>query len=439
MNISKEGRYATLNGFSRRNPSLLIYTLAIAAGFLLAFDDLLPGNRLGGSLLSSVGWVPLIILFYLLQKTPGELEILRIAKYFFFFAVMTSLVTSYIFPLHSKGENILIKACKVATDIIIFFYCFRTGYRIQAKASSLLTLIGFVVLLVSFGGIYLSISGQTPFLDTNFFHSTPNLAYRLRGFSLESSTLASILVGGQFLLFFNSRRKFTILYWLILNLGLISLIPSRGFDVSFFVTLFLSILLVVRKFLPGSDSRGMSYFLLTFYLAISFFLGKVLTFSSWAPLRRATSDATRSVWSALSLDSLFSYPAGCGFESAITCTLNQLPQTLARSSQTFSIQALQELQGLYYQNTDFAISPKTFFNLVAVYFGWPGVVLLSYLLFKNINNLFMSIKEGHLLRWITGTNLIVFSLTTYSGVTSWILALGFGALLGTGLVGEKVR
>ena len=430
-------RYSTENRivFGYRNLTILILSTCLAISFVI--EDLsiftLIENPGYGSLTSSTGWFFCLLLttFFLREL----LNLLTVNKnrilLFFYFCLVITAVNLANNELVIRGEFTYLKALKILFYFIMASLCAFVGFQLSRVANGwFIRFIGIVTLVLSAFGFYLDRFSSFDLANVSIFHATPNLLYRDRGFSDEPSSLALTILCSLVLIGF---RLNTILTSVILITGLsmvLLLVPSRASAPSVVMALFIVIFSLLFRISRFPNKKRFSILVAVAIIFSSFFLSKLLRLALWETRRQSVSDATRSFWSELSLNSLISFPFGCGLASSLTCVPDLAMEMSSSATLSARGDSIIELRKVIFSYNDFMLIPKTWIAILTIHFGLLGVYAAYRILCQSMNGLF-SRQTGishHLWRLIALTTIVSASLST-SRITAWILFFVFGILI----------
>jgi hypothetical protein len=412
--------------------------LAFLGAALLAFNDIAPLRAIGGGLLASPGWVPLVIATALVfndAKTPLTKTILKSLLLVLSLGCLVSVATLPFLPEQLLGESPTTKAIKLLITMAAWCTIFLgAGLLLRTVRTWLLAglLTAVAIMAVS---AFLGQLGFGVFENLGFFHGTQNGQMRLRGTRFEASSLGAGLICSlsAFAMVLRGRRALVMMAAGFLAVQFLS--RSRGTWVTVVLVLVaIGILYVVGKRITRTKSwaaRVLPWASVVTTLSLSFGLSFLVTSDMWVDLGLADgsgmrSETTRSVWAATTAMSLLNFPLGMGFAGYLNWLPEILSQATTQNSGSFYTADFSELLAIINSSDDTLLSPKTLPGLLIIFFGWVGAaasVALSFLAVRGGLNLS---RSGFLAAPAAAFAVLLVSFTFASSVFSWDQALILG-------------
>lgn len=408
---------------------------------LLAFNDIAGLRSIGGGLLASPGWLPLVaatVLVYKSAKTPATGRMLRYTLILLLLGIFASVISLAFLPQDILGESPAVKVIKVTVTTAAWCTIF-IGAGPLSKAVRPWLIAGLVtaIAIMTISAVLAQI-GVGILEGPGFFHGTVNGQMRIRGTRFEASSLGAGLLCciSAVVLVIRGRKGLVIVAMGFLAVQLLT--QSRGTWVTIAIVLFLVILLY---FAGQRISRPTSvpYSLLTWAcvlltISMSFALSFLVTSTLWSDLGLAnrsgmTSEATRSVWAVATVMSLFTFPFGMGFAGYLSWLPSLLSQAATSNTGIFYLADFSELTAIINSTDDTYLSPKTLPGILIVFFGWAGAIAAVALCHRAIQGGLSLSRLGFPGAPAAALAVLLVSFTYASSIFSWDQALVLGWLV----------
>lgn len=416
-------------------------SLAFVGAALLAFNDIAPLRAIGGGLLASPGWMPLVIATVLVfrdAKTPLTKTILKPLLLLLSLGCLVSVATLPFLPEELLGESPATKAIKLLVTMVIWCTIFLgAGLLMRTVRLWLLTGLLTAVAIMTVSAI-LGQLGLSMFEDLGFFHGTQNGQMRLRGTRFEASSLGAGLICCLSALALVLRGRMALVIMAVGFLSIQFLSRSRGTWVTVVIVLIvIGILYVVGRRVTRNNSwaeRVLPWMTVVITLSLSFGLSFLVTSDIWVDLGLAdgsgmTSETTRSVWAATTAISLLSFPLGMGFAGYLNWLPGVLSQATVQNTSSFHTAGFSELLAIINSADDALLSPKTLPGLLIVFFGWAGAAAAVALAFLAVRGGLNLSRSGLLAAPAAAFAVLLVSFTFASSVFSWDQALILGCFV----------
>ena len=332
------------------------------------------------------------------------------------------------------GENLIIKSLKMTVIYGASIYCFslfrsnniqNVGFWI--KISLFLAVMGVVSDLIFhealIGNWWLHYS-----LNESAFY-TGGFDDRLKGFSLESSTLGLTLMVLGLLSSAYSNNSYSRYFYIFFSVVLCYFSQSKAA---------LPVILgsvIVSLLWANNISKYTKFFTLVTFSGLVFYLGgffkeilsDILLQNFISDIENSTSFSTRSSLFLASFINVLSYPLGVGFSGYMQAITEGLINASALiSSLTGFDLNMREIYTITYGNSDYAISAKTVLSEGLFIFGIPFLIAWVWLHFKLLRSL---ANQKHLLALATILSLGV-ALTFYNnGQNLYFIAAAYGLIV----------
>lgn len=360
-----------------------------------------------------------LVLSALLLINLKEIELKVSARTTCLFLVATFINVFYLFFYSSEysAGSLIIKSFKV---IVLYLYWIYTVYlfsNFDPRGNKKLLLF---TLIICYCGIAYDIFYHQEFMKSNYFHFSfgESMDDRIRGFSLESSTLAITLVLITLLNILVINNKFCKIFLSATSIIFLIFIDSKAaipiLMISFFISYLKSFKIII--FILCCIFIG--------YYSYSEEIYNKLINPFEMDLLFSTSVATR-VTSALSaLLIMFTNPLGVGFTGYIPAFLGSIPDAKIYAEGILGVPLnFSEINGYLAQDSMVAVSAKSFFLENIIIWGFP---FLYFWIKYNIKFLFI-LKNRIIMLIILFS---FFALTTYASIINmYILAIAYGVIL----------
>lgn len=427
--------------------SSLVWWLTVFGCALFAVDDVSTLRSLGGGLLASPGWIPILVAGWIAARDSRfrRLRLSRVLGAIYSYGVLVTLLTLPFLASELLGESPINKSIKFMVSVGVWMLLLVSGAilsRLVPKAIQLgcaIALAGMTIGAILYHGGF-------PLVDQiDLLHSYPNFQQRVRSTRFEASSLGSGMIVCLGLIAIHSPRKLAVIGF---SLGLVligQISESRGTTLTVFVTLLavpFAIWMQLRKaglatVTTRFYSSGIGVLAIILSFRLDYFLGSPL----WSALglkTEGTSDASRSMWADASLSALAQYPFGMGYAAYLAWLPKLIENSTLSAVGQFSLRDLSEMINQSRAVSDATLSPKNLVGIAAVHLGVIGVLVVVALYSAVIKNAISSASVGFGSRFVVGISLIVVSSTYYTSVFSMDQAFLFGALAwGSGQLAQE--
>lgn len=314
-------------------------------------------------------------------------------------------------------RNLIFKSINLFILTVLFIYpIFFIKYHEIAIKKEL-----FICFIVTILGVFLCDYMQSDFFQNNqIFHSVPYeySNQRPRGFSLESSWLAIMIISLGFLLLHYLERKMSKFLILITMLVMLIFSISKGAILSLAIVTFVILNLKLKlNFL-------MRIFVLFITLVMVIGIGSEMVSLITVDITRFTSSVSRITLIVTSFLILLHNPLGVGFTGALPAIHDYLPKgiSLVNSLTNFDLNFF-EVKGYIDAVTDTQISTKTLLTDYAIYFGIPFIISFFVFNYKLLSRL----RKRQILYLYAGVFFLFITLCTYSdGIGMYNISLLYG-------------
>lgn len=415
----------------------LVLYLGVA---LLAFDDIGPLNAVGGGLVASPGWA-LILLAAVISPRGGPIvaygRLGRAAWAVGLYGLVLSIGTLPFIPSSIDGSPAVDKLVRLGVNVSVWLAVLVAAPRLVRYHRTWLIAGLATAFALMLGSAAIDLTGSKVLDSSTLLHSAANAQQRVRGTRFEASALgAGLVVEGLALATFIRGRLGALA---VGSAALVSQLftQSRGTLVTTSVLIACSALVAVggRKLYP-STARGVMALAVSLVLVVygsSFALSSIVSSSAWASaglVSNGTSDASRSVWADVGVQSLFAYPLGMGFTAYQVWLPHLLLAAANGASDTFSASSLTEIVDVAYSQSAQALSPKTFPAVAAVHLGVVGVAAAGALGIAAMRRAISAAKSsGYVAAPLVALGLLAAGANYFFSVFSWDQALLFGILV----------
>ncbi|MCC5464130.1 hypothetical protein [Pelosinus baikalensis] len=340
-----------------------------------------------------------------------NIKIKKVNLVIFLYVVLISSFYLIIFGTESHGENLIIKAFKIAILTVLFLYpIFYINYdhkwvRISIKIAFLISVIGVIL---------------NDYIDTSLmFHYHENLNMRPRGFSLESSWLSSVIVTLGLLVSSYSKSKIRKIIYIFIMLSGLAYSASKGGIIAMLLAGFCISFFYLRGF----------WLKVTFTLMMiiaSVYLYGFLDIIFLVDINEYTSTATRSGLAITSLFMILSNPFGVGFTGFLPAINVYIPQAIEFIQYNLNISLnFSELSSYVAVDSAQNISAKSFLLEYSCYFGLPFLII--FLRFHNL--LIEKMKGSNNMYILMALIYTLIGLSTYlGGVGLYNVSLLYGVI-----------
>lgn len=417
--------------------NVFIWWLTACGCALFAVDDVSALRSVGGGLLASPSWIPILLAGWMASRSSHFRGIRhrRLLSAIFAYGGTVTLCTLPFLADEILGENPLVKSLKFMVSVGIFLLMLVAGgllSRIVPKAIQ----VGSLVAIVLMAGGALMYHVGIPVLDqTDLLHSYSNFQQRVRSTRFEASSLGSGLLVCTGLLFLFVRRKRAVIGYCIALVGIGMLAESRGTMLTLIVTLLaVPVALWLQSFgrKAADGALRFSAFSVAFIaIILSFRLDYFLKSPIWAAVglrTEGTSDASRSMWADTSLAALVQYPFGMGYAAYLEWLPTLVEQSTSAALDQFPIKDLAEMINLSLSASDATLSPKNLVGVAAVHLGVVGVLAVGLLYAAVLRRSVEMIRFGNINRFVVAASMLVLTCSYYSSIFSVDQAFLFGAL-----------
>lgn len=411
----------------------------LASGFLalglllIPFDDLGGPFDVAGGLSRSPAWIAICAAGLLLPKPIGKCRTVekRLVQLWFFGAFITIASLPFL-PEVSKGETLLDKGIRVAIILTAYLGTIASAMRAYQHIPKQFRLFSIVGTVLFFLYAIFSYVVPNALESLDLLHATPNFAMRQRATRFEAASLGAGLLLCVAITVIWLRKRLALLV-IVASLPIIlELTQSRGTAVAALATgvtallVFLLSQQVVRSKLFVNALATMT---IGCSIAFAFMLQHLVTSEAWRGMSKAVSDATRSIWADSALEGLLQFPLGMGYAGPTYWMQNIFSTSLLHASALFPIADLSEAVNLVRTSQSDAFSPKTMLALAGMYFGVPGVIILTTCLWQTMRS-WVSSKSSTMLGFLPACVLFIFVTSSYfSSPFSWEQPLLLGMLI----------
>jgi hypothetical protein len=418
--------------------NVLIWWLTAGGCALFAVDDVSNLRSLGGGLLASPSWIPILLAGWIASRSSQfrDMRHRGLLSALFMYGGIVTLFTLPFLTNEILGENPLIKGFKLMVSVGVFLLMLVAGGLLSRIVPKAIQFGCFVAIGLMTGGALMYHFG-TPAIDqTELLHSYSNFQQRVRSTRFEASSLGSGLLVCMGLVFLFFRNKKAILGYCLGLLCIGMLAESRGTTLTVIVTLItVLIALWLRLLLRTTNDSVLRFW--TFAVAVvaivlSFRLDYFLESPIWSAVglqTEGTSDASRSMWADTSLAAVVQYPFGMGYAAY----LEWLPAIVEQSTRTaldqFPIRDLAEMINQSLAASDATLSPKNLVGVAAVHLGVVGVAAIGLLYATVLRNSMDEFRFGNINRFVIAVSIMVLTSSYYSSIFSVDQAFLFGALV----------
>lgn len=373
---------------------------------------------------SSIAFVPVffILLLELAEIIISYKKISWNYIWILYYVILISIVGSIISVnggFSFLGENVFIKGMKQALLLILFLVPISQQYkgrivRVSFLIAFTIAILGIIVSdIVGMGGL---------------FHYTENIQLRPRGFTRESSHLSIVILSlGVSSAYYSRKRSVKILIFILMAASILYSQSKGGILLSAGMAL-----VVTMGFFISKPANNFGVVLVRWMILIG-----VLTVASIVGLdsisillnnySSSTSFTTRSTLLVAVGLILLRYPFGVGFTGYLPALVQSIRDAILilKELDIALISRFGEVLTYVTSESDKFISTKTLFLDFAVWFGFPGIIVISAFAIRSVNRLVYSRN------WILlyGALVIVAGLMTYiSGIGLYSIAALLGVI-----------
>ncbi|MGO4806120.1 hypothetical protein AB4089_13410 [Arthrobacter sp. 2MCAF15] len=415
----------------------MIWWLTFAGCALFAVDDVAVFRGLGGGLLASPGWLPIIIAGFLASRDPRfrRLRLSRVIIAVFSYGILITLITLPFLAADVLGENPIAKSIKVAVSVGVWLLMLVSGAILSRVVPRAVQAGAIAAIATMTLGALLYHLGYQGVDQNELIHSYQNLQQRVRSTRFEASSLGAGLIVCLGLIAMRSTRTMAVVLFPVglIMIGVVA--ESRGTNLTIYVSLLVIPFLIWLKSRKADLTANVVLFWASVLAALAvvssfrldYFLGSAL----WSELglkTEGTSDASRSMWADASLAAVGQHPLGMGYAAY----LEWLPKLVENSTRSaldfFPIRDLSEMINQSFAASDATLSPKNLVGIAAVFLGAVGVAMVGILYAATIKNSIHGTMSGESNRLIVGVSLVIVSSTYYTSIFSMDQAFLFGAL-----------
>jgi hypothetical protein len=381
--------------------------ISILVGVLLSFDNL-PGLYRISGLYTGAPALPFLLLGILFLRAPKtrSYKVFRAWTFGMLIFGVASSVLSLLAPdvqaalvtVTVNGESVLAKGIKTFIIASTWVLAVRLGYILFLRDSRVLVWVGVGLLAANTVVLVTQITGLTSTGMVDALHAVRWHEDRLRGLKFESSVFGASIIAAAALATLTLRRRSVWVLGLPLVAAMVYLTTSRGALVAIAVGFILSLIfmLLSRTLQPFGHALIITISIIV-VLAGSLFGYVFVTSPLWSPLSAAGSDATRSGWGLVALQSLNSTPLGLNVVNYWLEVRQLVAQVNATLQPTFGAFNLVEFSNLVYSDSDSGLSPKTLPAVLGVWFGLPGLIWGTLSLAIGAAN--ASVRRERLIGW----------------------------------------
>jgi hypothetical protein len=416
-------------------------TLTAVGIGLFATDDFSLLRSWGGGLLASPGWIPILLAAVIVLRRAHSVRnrwVLATLAGVWCYGLVLTAVTLPLVPSELLAQSTLGKAAKLLLTTAVLISMIIAGgllTRHLKKWVLIGAVIAFSIMVIS--GL-LSHFGIQFINNWSVIHSTVDTQMRVRGTRYEPSSLGGGILALGCLIAVLLPRPWGSIFLALTCVISYEVPESRGTTV---VSVIGFVLSVVWFLIGGFAGRMPRLYLNAFAglvavaallssLGIDFLLGSQLwRDAGLANSLGSTSDATRSVWSAASFDTLLQYPFGMGYGAYLSWLPDVVRHAIAHLSGLFSSSTFRELRSTLSSGNDETLSPKTLPDVAVTYLGWVGLAASAVLYFVSARTSVRLGAKGGLAAFPAVVVVILVSTTYFWSVFSWDQMFFFGAIL----------
>lgn len=390
--LVREAGGTTLRPLWRKNPKVVRLVrkdaisriIAVLCGVLLSFDNF-PGFYKVSGLYTGAPVLPFLLIAILFLRGPDSpgYRLFRWWTYgLLIFGVLSAVVTLFSPSVQTamglvsvSGETILTKGIKTFIIASTWILSVRLGYILFQRNPHLLIYAGAGLLAANALGLTGQSLGLLSTGGVDMFHAVRWHEDRIRGFKFESSVFGASIIAAAALV---SLKLSSSRVWLLMMpvvFAMVYLTTSRGALVALVLGVILSCLFYVAQKLSRPFGYWAAFVVFTVVVLMGSLFGYVFVTSSlWAPLSAAGSDATRSGWGLVALQSVGATPIGLNvinYWLEVRPLIESVTSTLQPVFGNFN---LLEFSYFVHSESDSGLSPKTLPALLSVWFGLPGLI-----------------------------------------------------------------
>lgn len=418
--------------------SVLIWWLTAGGCALFAVDDVSNLRSLGGGLLASPSWIPILLAGWIASRSSQfrDMRHRGLLSALFMYGGIVTLFTLPFLTSEILGENPLIKGFKLMVSVGVFLLMLVAGGLLSKIVPKAIQFGCLIAIGLMTGGALMYHFGNPVIDQTELLHSYSNFQQRVRSTRFEASSLGSGLLVCMGLVFLFCKKKKAIFGYCLGLLFIGMLAESRGTTLTIIVTLIaVLVALWLRLFLQTTNDsvlRFLTFGVAAIAIVLSFRLDYFLESPIWSAVglqTEGTSDASRSMWADTSLAAVVQYPFGMGYAAY----LEWLPIIVEQSTRTaldqFPIRDLAEMINQSLAASDATLSPKNLVGVAAVHLGVVGVAAIGVLYATVLRNSMDEVRFGNINRFVIAASIMVLTSSYYSSIFSVDQAFLFGALV----------
>lgn len=360
----------------------------LLVGATLAFDNFPVLYAVGGLTTGSVSIIAILALALLYRSAPTRQErwiiwatvgllVFQVYSVLASFAMTPSLLDD-----DFLGESTIAKGARTAAIVLFWVLGVIVGVRIRRKEPRALALIGLGLLAVNVYGLAIQIGGWAPSGAQDWSHAISWFDRRPRGFKFESSTFGASFLCAAALIHIGAKlRPLATTLLFVFTAVCAILTTSRGSLIALGgATVLVVVTLAVSKLRLNLAWRWWGAALTVAFLTISV---AGVTFAAnpvWSSFSSGQSDATRGGWGIVAIEAANTPPLGLNLVTYWNQVQPLIEETASTLTALYNVHDLAEFQALSSGSTDSGLTPKTLPALLAIWFGWPGLIAAALLL-----------------------------------------------------------
>lgn len=411
-------------------------------GVLLSSDNL-PGIYHLAGLTTGSPALPLLILLSVTLR-PSGLRAERLLSMmwvgvlcFGIFSIVISLliygIDLDVFAFTIGPDTVVVKAIKTFLIVLFWLLAVRVGYRLALHNPVSLIWVGIGLTSINLAALILQITGIVSSGSVDQLHAVGWHDDRPRGLKFESSVFGASIIAGIALIGINSPAKITWGFLVPLCLVMTYLSSSRGALIAAIAgpVIVLAGIFIYRA-CAASARWIFGAFLVASFVAASLLGFYLTTSTAWEFLASRGSDATRSGWGLVALESLGHPPLGLNAFNYWLEVRELVAQVNMRLHHNFQALDLREFTNLTTSSSDSGLSPKSLLALMTVWFGLPGLVVCAWTLVKGVSGLLPRIQISGVWGAVGVTSTVVALTTFVPGIFFYESAIVLGCALAFG-------